>query len=72
LEGLAGIALLGPLALHEHCGAGAGQSRAHWGDGSEGGFAGQKERGPRRPRNPPSFRWPVSWPPDAHLHGGRG
>jgi hypothetical protein len=40
LEGLAGILFLGPLALHEHCGAGAGQSRAHWGDGFEGGFAG--------------------------------
>jgi hypothetical protein len=40
LKGLAGIALLGPLALHEHCGAGAGQARRHWGDGFDGGFAG--------------------------------
>lgn len=40
LEGLAGIAFLGPLALHEHCGAGAGQSGGNRGDGFDGGFAG--------------------------------
>jgi hypothetical protein len=40
LEGLAGIALLGPLALHEQHRAGAGQSRGDRRDGCEGGFAG--------------------------------
>ena len=40
LEGLAGIALLGPLALDEHYGAGAGQSGGNWRDGRNGGFAG--------------------------------
>ena len=40
LEGLAGIALLGPLALYAHYGAGAGQSGGNRGDGFEGGFAG--------------------------------
>jgi len=40
LEGLAGIALLGPMALHEQDRAGAGQSCGNRRDGCEGGFAG--------------------------------
>ena len=40
LEGLAGILFLGPLALHEHRRAGAGQSRSNRRDGRNGGFAG--------------------------------
>jgi hypothetical protein len=40
LEGLAGVALPGPLALHEQDRAGAGQSCGDRRDGCEGGFAG--------------------------------
>jgi hypothetical protein len=35
-----GLALGNPVALHEHHGAGAGQSHCHRGDGFYGSFAG--------------------------------